>query len=140
LTRSRPRKLLTNRARTAVALVLTTLVLGIGIRAGVHVDHKSAWLFPWHGWPMIAINVCFYAYLCWLAFWFIRGTEGLERFFIVGWFVEILASPVGVLRPQWKIAINYVGLLAMAGAFVAALCLLLTPSDVAEPDSKARPA
>jgi hypothetical protein len=89
---------------------------------------------------MAAINLFFYAYLWWLAVWFIHGTEGLERCFMVGCFVKVLVSPLEFLRPQWTVAINYIGLFAMATSLLAALSLLLVSSEVAERDSKTGPA
>lgn len=85
-----PRQLLTTRTRTAFAVGLTALVLTQTIR-GLYLPHsRSAWLLgaPPHGWTLVAVNVALYAYICWLAFWFIRGTAGKERVFIVGWFVD----------------------------------------------------
>jgi len=73
----------------------------------------------------------FYAYFCWLAFWLIRGTKGPERLFMVGWFAGILLSPVETLRPQWAAAVKHIGALGLAVALLAALSLLLRPSDVA---------
>jgi hypothetical protein len=40
--------------------------------------------------------VAFYGYLCWLGFWFIRGTHGRERAVIVGWAIEILGLAVSL--------------------------------------------
>jgi hypothetical protein len=77
------------------------------------------------------VNVAFYGYLCWLGFWFIRGTAGPERLFMVGWFANILLSPLETLRPQWAVAIKHIGTLGLAVALLAAFSLLLRPSDVA---------
>lgn len=131
---SHPRWLLTTRVRTVVALGLTAFVFALAI---LHWGHtKSGWLIPplyfgaRRSWPLIAVNVAFYGYLCWLGFWCIRGTVGLERFFMVGWFVNILLSPLERLRPQWAVAIKHIGTLGLAVALLAALSLLLAPSNV----------
>lgn len=100
-----PIRLLTNHTRTAVAVGLTTFVFALALRGGLHLGHtESGWLLPLdlvlHGWLLIAVNVAFYGYLCWLGFWFIRGTEGRERLFLAGWFANILLSPLEKLRPS----------------------------------------
>lgn len=100
----------------------------------LHWSHrKSEWLFtsPFlRGyWPLLIANVSFYAYLCWLAFWFIRGTKGAERIFIVGWFTEILLWPL--LSPHWSAAVTQIGTLGLAVALLASLSLLLKPSEEA---------
>jgi hypothetical protein len=66
-----------------------------------HRAHTRGWLlqpldFVLHGWPLVAANVVFYGYLCWLAFWFIRGTHGRERVVMVGWFAKQFC------RRRWK--------------------------------------
>jgi hypothetical protein len=80
----------------------------------------------------MVVNVFFYAYLCWLGFWLIRGTAGPERFFMVGWFAGFLLSPLHMLGPQWAVAIKHIGAFGLAVALLAALSLLLNPSDVAD--------
>jgi hypothetical protein len=82
-----------------MAAGLTAFVLALAIRGGLHLGHtESGWLLPLdfvlRGWPLIAVNVAFYGYLCWLGFSFIRGTAGPERLFMVGWFASILLSPL----------------------------------------------
>jgi len=112
-----------------VALGLTAFVLVIAIRRGLHFHTQTGWLLPLdfllQGWPLIAVNALFYAYLCWLGFWFIRGTAGAERFFMMGWFAKILLSPLETLRPEWAAAINHLGTLGLAVALLAALWILL---------------
>ena len=91
-----------------------------------------------HGWLLIAANVAFYAYLCWLGVWFIRGIEGRERVFWVGWFAAILVAPVDALRPEWALTIRYIRVFALAVALLAVLSLLGDPnekSSAAEQDS-----
>jgi hypothetical protein len=130
-----PTRLLTTRLRTGLAFSLTAFALALTI---VHWSHtKSGWLFTygWHGWLPIGLDVFFYCYLCWLGFWFIRGTVGPERLFMVGWFASILLSPLEALRPQWAV-VKHIGTFGLAVALLAALSLLLKPSDVADSDSK----
>jgi len=122
--------------KTAVAAGLTAFLLALAIRGGLHLGHmESGWLLPLdfvlHGWPLVAVNVAFYGYLCWLGFWFIRGTVGPERLFMVGWFANILLSPYEKLHPQWAVAIKLICTLGLAVALLAAFSLLLRPSGVA---------
>jgi hypothetical protein len=82
-----------------VALGLTAFVFALAIRGGLHFGHtESGSLLPWdfllHGRALIAANVALYLYLCWLGFWFVRGTAGTERVFMVGWFANILLGPI----------------------------------------------
>ena len=119
-----------------MALALTALVFAVQI---LHWSHtKSGWLFTdgWHGWLPMALDIFFYGYFCWLAFWLIRGTKGPERLFMVGWFAGILLSPLGTLRPQWAVAIKHTGAFGLAVALLAALSLLLKPSDVADSNGR----
>ena len=119
-----------------MALGLTGLVLAITILGWRHA--KSGWLFTegLHGWLPIALDAFFYCYVCWLAFWFIRGTAGPERLFMVGWFARVLLSPLEILQPKWAIPIKQIGAFGLAVALLAALSLLLKPPDVADSDRK----
>jgi hypothetical protein len=128
-----PARLLTTRIRSAIALVLTAFMLTQATR-GLRGHHaQPAWLFSLliHGWLLIAVNVFFYAYMCWLAFWFIRGTEGRERLFMVGWFTDLLLWPLKILRPEWAWVIRHVGVLSLSASVLAALALLLEPAEPA---------
>lgn len=129
---SHPTRLLTTRVRTTVALCLTAFVFSLAVRDVLHAGHtRAGWLFTsplLHGWPWVALSVFFYAYLCWLAFWFIRGTVGTERLFMVGWFAGIILSPLGMLRPQWVVVITHIATIGLAVALLAALALLMKPS------------
>ncbi len=128
-------RLLTTRARITVALGLTAFVFALAVWSVPHLGHtKSGSLWPWdfllHGWALIAANVAFYLYLCWLGFWFIRGTAGAERVFMVGWFANILLGPIGSLRPELAGAIGRIGTFGLGVALLAALALLLASADV----------
>jgi len=139
MTQSHPTRLLTTRVRTGVALGLTAFDFAITI---LHWGHtKSGWLFTAvplgfvpHTWLLI-VNVLLYGYVCWLGFWFIRGTAGLERLFMVGWFAGFLLSPLKMLRPQWVVAIKHIDAFGLAVALLAALSLLLKPSELADSGS-----
>jgi len=136
---SHPPRLLTTRVRIAVALALTALVFAQEIRGVLHFPRtKPGWLLPGdfilHGWPLIAVNALFYSYICWLAFWFIRGTAGRERFFMAGWFAGILLWPAKMFRPEWAVAIKHIGAFGLLVALLAALSLLLEPANVADPE------
>lgn len=128
-------RLLTTRRRTVVALCLTALVLALTIRHRIYSGQtQSTWLVGDHllrGWPLVSVNLVLYGYLCWLGFWFVRGTEGRERFFIIGWFADILLWPLKVVKPQWSSAMDNIGLAGLATALFAALSFLLREFDSA---------
>lgn len=130
-----PARLLTNRARTILALGLTALVFVQDVR-GLRLGHaESRWFLGaplLRGWTLVGVNALIYTYICWLAFWFIRGTAGRERAFMVGWFAGILLWPLRLLRPQWATAIRHISAFGLAVALLAALALLLEPSGFAE--------
>jgi hypothetical protein len=139
LKQSRQTRLLTTRLRTAVAFVSTALVFVLAVRGPASGHPEAGWLFPpnvvLHGWPLIAVNVFLYGYMCWLGFWFIRGTAGRERFFMVGWVADILLWPLKMLRPQWAVAIRHIGAFGLGVALLATLALLLEQSRVAESEA-----
>jgi hypothetical protein len=115
--------------------MLTAFEFALAIRSGLHLGRtEPGSLLPWdfllHGRALIAANVGFYLYLCWLGFWFIRGTAGPERGFMVGWFANILLVPIESLRPQWAGAVRHIGTFGLGVALLAALALLLTPVNV----------
>ncbi len=121
--------------RVALALGLTALVLVQTIRGLARGHTGSGWFLGdplLHGWPMIAVNVFIYGYMCWLGFWFVRATAGRERIFMVGWFAGILLWPLRMLRPEWAIVTKRISAFGLAVALLAALALLLEPSVVAE--------
>ena len=73
-------KLLTTRTRIVVAVFVTAYVFALGLRGALNHRVSSRLLidyfFGLSGWPLVALNVALYAYLCWLAFGFIRSTAG----------------------------------------------------------------
>jgi hypothetical protein len=116
--------------RIALALGLTALVFGQEIRGPGPGHTEAGWFLGaplLHGWPLIAVNVFIYGYICWLAFWFVRGTAGRERLFMVGWFAGILLWPLRMLRPQWAVVTKHIGAFGLAVALLAALALLVEP-------------
>ena len=132
MTQSAPTRLLTTHLRIGVAFGVTAVYFILSL----HWSHRrSRWLFtdPFlrEFWPLLVANVLFYAYVCWLAFWFIRGTKGAERIFIVGWFTEILLWPLRMLSPHWNAAVTQIGILGLAVALLASLSLLVKPSEEA---------
>jgi hypothetical protein len=138
LTQSHRTWLLTTRMRTAVAFGLTALVFALEI---LHWGYtKSGWLFTagfmLRGWLLVAMNAFFYGYVCWLAFWLIRGTAATERLFMMGWFAGLVLSPLRALGPHWAVAVKHIGAVGLAVALLAALSLLLDPSDVADPGGR----
>jgi hypothetical protein len=137
LIQSHPARLLTTRLRITVALIWTTLIFTLRILYWGRT--KSGWLltpgFLLHGWLLLAVNIFFYAYLCWLGFWFIRGTTGRERFFMMGWFADLLLWPLQMLRPEWAVVIKHIGAFGIAVALLAALSLLLEMPDASDPST-----
>jgi hypothetical protein len=137
LARPHPAPMITTRLRAGVAVGLTAFVFFLAIWFGSHAGHaRSGWLLPLdfglHGWSLIIPNVVFYGYLCWLGFWFVRGTEGRERAVVLGWFADILLSPLKTLRPDWAVTIGHIGTFGLAVALLAAVSLLSHPSAVAD--------
>jgi hypothetical protein len=115
---------------------LTALVFVLAIWFGSHPGRaRSGWLLPLdfmlRGWSLIIANVVFYGYLCWLGFCFVRGTKGRERVVMLGWFADILLSPLKTLTPDWAVTIGYIGTFGLAVALLAAVSLLSHPSAVA---------
>jgi hypothetical protein len=130
-----PTRLLTTRIRKVAALGITAFVFTLAIRRTLHLGHtQSGSLLPidflLHGWALIAANIALYLYLCWLGFWFVRSTAGLERFFMIGWFASVLSGPIESLRPHWAGAIRQVGIFGLGVALLSALALLLKTPDV----------
>ena len=125
-----------------MAVGLTACVLALALRDVLLSSHRRGLLLPldfWlHGWPLIAANVIFYGYLCWLAFWFIRGSHGRERVFIVGWFSAILLPPLEFLQRGFAVEIRYICAFGLAVSLLAAVSILLHPTGV--DDSTARTA
>src|SRR3954452_17021893 len=117
------------RRRTGIAIGLTAFVFVLAIRDVLHPGHTRGLLLPWdfwvHGRLLIGANIVFYAYLCWLAFWFVRGTRGRERAVMVGWFTSILLSPLEHFWPAWAVPIRYITTFGLAVALLAAIALLL---------------
>jgi len=120
-----------------VALGLTAFVFTTAIRGKPHPGQShSGWLVPMdfflHGWPLISVNLFFYGWICWIGFWCIRGASGRECAFMVGWLTGIFLWPIRMLRPEWALALKHISAFGLGVAFLAALALLLEPSDVAD--------
>jgi hypothetical protein len=56
--------------------------------------------------------------------------------FMAGWMAGFLLSPLHALGPRWSVAIKRVDAIGLAVALLAALSLLLDPSDVSESDGR----
>src|SRR5258708_7319923 len=129
-----PTRLLTTRWRAGVAVGLTALVFALAVRDVLLSGHSRGLLLPLnlllHGWPLVAANLVFYGYLCWLAFWFIRGTQGREGVFIVGWFSAVLLPPLEVLQHGFTREIRYICAFGLAVALLAGVSLLLRPTGI----------
>ena len=135
--RSQPTRLFTTRLRAGAAVALTAFVFTLAVRDLLHSVRARQWLWPLdlvlHGWPLVAANIVFYGYLCWLAFCFIRGTSGEERVVMLGWFAGVLVSPLEILRHGWALEIRYVGAVGLGVALLAAASLLLRLTIVGRP-------
>ena len=134
MAKSQPTRLLTTRWRAGVAVGLTACVLALAVRDVLLSSHRRGLLIPLHfwlrGWPLAAANVVFYGYLCWLAFWIIRGTHGRERVFIVGWFSAVLLPPLEVLQHGFTAEIRYICAFGLEVSLLAAVSLLLDPIGI----------
>ena len=122
-----------------MAAGVTVIALLIKIRAVMYPGHaNSGWLFQPGivplGWPLVAWNIAIYCYICWLAFWFIRGMQNRERLFMAGWSIGMLLWPLRMLLPHWARATEFIGAFGQAVALLAALSLLYRPSNSADSD------
>ena len=119
-----------------MAVGLTAWVFALAVRDVLRLSHRRGLLLPvdflLHGWPLIAVNIVLYGYLCWLAFWFTRGTKGRERVVIVGWFSAVLLSPLEVLQHGWAMEIRCICMFGLTVALLAAVSLLLHPTAVGD--------
>jgi len=140
LAQSHPTLLLTTRTRTAVAVAVTAFLFAQAIRGPLHPARTEfERLLPLDGllpgWVAMAINIAFYAYWCGLALWCIYKTEGRERLFMAGLFAKIPLFPLGLLGSYWVATIRHIGMLGYAVALLAALSLLLRPSNALDSGS-----
>jgi hypothetical protein len=142
MAQSQPAHLLTTGRRTRVAVSLTACVFVLAIRDVLLSSHRRHLLLPldflFYGWPLVAANIVFYGYLCWLAFWFIRGTHGRERVFMIGWFSAVLLPPLETLQHRFTTEIRYICAFGLAVSLYAAVSLLLHPTGI--DDATVRPA
>jgi hypothetical protein len=111
---------------------VTGYVLAQGIRALLHpTDADCGLLITSRGrlpdWLVTVLNVGFYAAFWWGGFLFIRGNQGRERLFMVGWFTFFLLSPLRTLGPQWCVTVNYIDRLGLLVALVVAISLVVRP-------------
>jgi hypothetical protein len=117
-----------------VAVGLTAFVFALAVRDVLLSSHRRGLLLPLnlllHGWPLVAANLVFYGYLCWLAFWFIRGSHGRERVCIVGWFSAILLPPLELLQRSFAVEIRYICAFGLAVSLIAAVSILLHPTGI----------
>ena len=114
----------------AFALALTALSWR---KPGLYLNEaRSKWLLGpslLHGWTLLTANVVLYVYICWLAFWFIRGIAKKKRYFVVGWFAGILLWPIRMFWPRSALPIKHIGTFGVGVALLAALALLLDDSE-----------
>src|SRR5690348_3314059 len=135
---SQRRALLTTRLRACVAAFLTLFVLVQAIRGLLHppnIETDWASLLFWylHGWFGTIAKVGWYLFFCWIAFALIRTTKQWERLFFVGWFIDLLLSPLRVIGPEWALPTRLLGLVGLLTALLAALSLVLSVPNPQEP-------
>lgn len=128
-----PNQLLTTHLRAGVAVVLAALLLMQVVRAVLTYGSQPAgWLVePYgllHGRPLVAVNIALYGYVCWLAYWFIRGTHGRERFFMVAGFASLLLWPLKTVQHGWILEVRYINVFGYSLALVIAISLLIRGS------------
>ncbi len=120
--------LLTTRTRIVIAIVVTAFYFAVAVVGAVtHHQYRRLLIenfFGLNGWALIALNVAFFIYVCWLAYSCIRGTAARERLFFVCWFVNILLWPLRALKPEWSTAEHYVSSIALVVALSSAASLL----------------
>ncbi|HJU09581.1 MAG TPA: hypothetical protein VJ728_01825 [Candidatus Binataceae bacterium] len=136
---TRKARLFTTRMAAGIAATVTALVFALTIRGVLTLRHTGTdWMSQFdvllHGYWLIAAKVVLYLFLCWLGVWMIRGTEGRERLFMVGWFSAILIPPITMQRADSVGVGAYIGTAGMGIALGAALSLVLRPSPPAEGD------
>jgi len=149
LAQPHPLRILTTRTRIAAAVGFTAYVLVLAVRGGLHPGHmKDGWLLPLdfvlHGWSLKALNAALFAYLCWLGFCFIRGTQGRERLIMVGWWfsetpkwaTSALRPDYWALRPEWGAACKYISIIGITVALLTTISLLTHPHVFADSDGR----
>lgn len=95
---------------------------------------KPDWLFAgnWlHGWSLIAVNLAFWAYFCWLGFSDMQESEGRQRLFIAGWLMGIVLWPVEWLEPEWAEPVKLITMAGLAFALCIGFSALLHAPSVA---------
>ena len=131
--------MLTNRMTTVIALALTAYVFAISVRANLG-HTQSGWLllpvWPLHGPTLIILNWALYAYLCWLGYWFIRGTNGRERIFVSGWFASLLLLPLRHFVPSCAWGVQFIRSFSLLMALGASASLLLRPGPPKESNGR----
>ena len=141
MTDSQPTRLLTTRWRAGVAVGLTACVFALAVRDILLSSHRRGLPLPLdfllRGWPLVAANVVFYAYLCWLAFWLARGTHGRERVFVAGWFLAVLLSPLDRFQHGFTVQIRCICALGLAVALVAGVSLWLHSTGIGDSTARA---
>jgi hypothetical protein len=117
-------------------MCVTALFLALAIRGLLSGRQRTEWIISpsvfFHGWLLIAVNGLFYCYVCWLGFWFIRNTNGGERFFVLSWCLGLFLWPLRMLWPQLSFPLRHIGAFGLAIALLAALALLLESSEVSD--------
>jgi hypothetical protein len=128
-------QLIGNRFTAITAVCLTGFLAARDVRAVFSgPPHKSGWLIPLDSlplpiWAVITLNLFFYIYMLWLGFWGYRGTQGMERVVVGGFFSAALLGllgPIMALGSSHAItAIRSAQAVGMSIAFFAALLILL---------------
>ena len=128
-------QLIGNRFSAVIAVCLTGFLAASDLRAVFSgAPPKSGWLFPSDSfplpiWAVITLNLFFYIYMLWLGFWGYRGTQGMERVVVGGFFSAALLGLLGPIKALGSshaiTAIRSAQAVGMSIAFFAALLILL---------------
>jgi len=129
-------RLIGSRFTAIIACCLTGALTAEEIRVlFVGAPHKADWLIPLDSlpplpvWSVVAVNLFFYAYLLWLAFWFFRATEDKERIVVVGFFLSaslVILNPIRALSSAPVVtAIRILRATGIGTAFCASLSTLV---------------
>jgi hypothetical protein len=139
-------QLIGNRFSAVFAVCLTGFLASRDFRAMFSAaPHEAGWLMPLDFlplpiWTVAILNIAFYVYLFWVAFWFYRGVQGKERMIVAGFFTSGLLGLLGRIKamssPHAVSAIRAVQTVGMGVAFFAALVILLESPAFGKSDAK----
>jgi hypothetical protein len=124
------RGLIHNRRDAIVASVLTLVVLGSTLRSMMMRPPHDPWFFARQsGLPvplLIGLSLFFWAFVCWILFWFYRAArDKYERLLVGGFAIGFLLSIFERFVPSTRIGLEPASATAFLASFAAALTLLV---------------